>query len=228
MNVIYTAITGDYDVLKPPPPIKGCHFIAFVDNPRKNIAKGWEKLQLIPFQSDPVRNSRRYKVTAHEMFPQAAYSLWIDGTVEIQTGFDLNALIEQCLAQHDLALFNHPKRNCIYDEAKACQERRLDNPLIINSQMAKYQSEKYPRNHGLVYSGIILRRHVPIVELLNTTWWKEICNGSRRDQLSFNYVLWKIGLTCATLPGRYSKNPFFKIHPHLRERSQFHPSSHDK
>ncbi len=31
-------------------------------------------------------------------------------------------------------------------------------------------------------------------------WWQEICLGSRRDQLSLNYVLWKTGLPIAEFP----------------------------
>jgi len=38
----------------------------------------------------------------------------------------------------------------------------------------------------------ILRRHTGKVEEFNRLWWEEICKGSRRDQLSFDYALWKM------------------------------------
>ena len=72
MNIIYTALTLDYDNLKPHPPVKNCKFIAFVDNPKKSV-KGWELRKLIPFCSDPIRNTKRYKIMTHEHFPSTTY-----------------------------------------------------------------------------------------------------------------------------------------------------------
>jgi hypothetical protein len=47
---------------------------------------------------------------------------------------------------------------------------------------------------------VILRRHTDAIRHLNEAWWNEIVRGSRRDQLSFNYVAWKLGLRYATFP----------------------------
>ena len=47
---------------------------------------------------------------------------------------------------------------------------------------------------------MILRRHTDAIRRLNEAWWNEIVRGSRRDQLSFNYVAWKLGLSYATFP----------------------------
>jgi Protein of unknown function (DUF616). len=221
MNVIYTAISGHYDDLKPHPPIKDCRFIAFVDEPQEYLDEGWELQKLIPFHKDPVRNSKQYKVLAYKMLPQTEYSLWLDGSMIIRDGFDLNALINMFLAEHNIALFSHYKRKCIYREAKTCINSVLDNPSIINKQISKYRSEGYPENHGLTENGVILRRHTPSIALLEELWWKEICEGSRRDQLSLNYSMWKTNTSYAVLPGTQYKNPFFKSCKHRNVRSKF-------
>ena len=56
------------------------------------------------------------------------------------------------------------------------------------------------RFFGLVEAPVILRRHTAAIRALNEAWWAELVRGSRRDQLSFNYVAWKLGLSHAKFP----------------------------
>ena len=220
MRVIYTAIAGEYDSLKEHPPIKGWHFVAFVDDPIKQIHAGWETRKLISFHPDPVRNSKRYKVLAHEFFPDAECSLWMDGNLKIVKSFDLDELADKFLAVNDIALIEHRRRHCIYAEAEACKERRLDDPSIIDRQISRYQEEGYPGQNGLSENLIVLRRHTADVTALNTMWWREICEGSRRDQLSLCYCMWKKGMRHTTMPRDTIYFPYFvrgkHLHPHHR------------
>jgi hypothetical protein len=50
-------------------------------------------------------------------------------------------------------------------------------------------------------------------------WWDEISRHSRRDQLSFNYVAWKLGFEYSTLPGCVDQNEFFDRKPHLPQEA---------
>ena len=218
MDVIYTSISGGYDTLLPHPPIKNTRFVAFVDDPKNQQNMGWELRILEPFCSDPTRNSKRYKVMAHKAFPCAKHSLWIDGNVEIREDFSLELLISIHLARHDLALFNHPRRRCLYEEASSCSLRRVDDPHVIEQQMSRYRAEGYPENLGLTENRIILRRHTPSIEQLNEVWWSEICNGSRRDQLSLGYSLWKLGISHDVIPGKSGNNQFFHCRHHVLPR----------
>ena len=224
MNVIYTAISNGYDTLKPHPPVKGCRFVAFVNSPRTFSIDGWELQKLIPFHTDPVKNSKRYKVLAHEMLPETACSLWLDGSVEIMNGFDLDSMIKEFLARHDIALFNHSRRDCAYDEAETCRQRKLDDPSTINRQMSRYHAEGYPERHGLTENRVVLRRHTPAIALLEDTWWKEICGGSKRDQLSLNYSMWKTKTAYTPLPGSTFLNQFFRMHRHHHPHHRFQPA----
>jgi hypothetical protein len=222
MDVIYTAISGGYDTLLPHPPAENTHFVAFVDDPENRPNRGWKLKHLESFCPDPTRNSKRYKVMAHEMFPDAKHSLWVDGNVEIQKDFNLGLLISMYLARNDLALFNHPRRKCPYEEARICSLRRVDDPDVIAQQMSRYRTEGYPENLGLTENRIILRRHTPSIEKLNNVWWAEICNGSRRDQLSLGYSLWKMRITYGMIPGKSGNNQFFRCHEHALPRRR-HP-----
>lgn len=218
VNVVYTAITGQYDVLKPHPPVRGVRFVAFLDDCRRQEVEGWEVRPLLPCSDDPVRCAKRYKVMAHDVLPGVDYSLWVDGSIRIRDGFDWDAAVGGYLASHDLALFRHYCRGCIYVEAEVCSRRGLDDGETIARQVRRYEAEGYPRDHGLVEAGVILRRHTLVARGVNVAWWREICSGSRRDQLSFDYVLWKLGVGYREFPGSMVGNALFENLPHHQAR----------
>jgi hypothetical protein len=234
MSVIYTAITGGYDILKPPAGIEvpGQDVplrIAFMDDPdlqSRSNHRGWHEIK--PTASicmDPHMQSRRYKILAHEVLPPGTeFSLWVDGSVEFNSDLHPEVLARQFLGNSDLALFRHRLRDCLYDESHACQRLRLDDPSVMARQMNRYRAEGYPRNNGLAECAVILRRHTPSTARLNELWWQEVSNGSRRDQLSFNYACWKLGIKHSLLPGTMLDNPFFKWHPHAKARAVADPA----
>ena len=91
----------------------------------------------------------------------------------------------------------YDKRNCIYEEYKAIKRlwnkgNKKDDLVFITKQIHRYLNDNYPKNNGLISSGIIARRHNED-DCIKTMehWWKEIDHWSKRDQLSFNYVAWK-------------------------------------
>jgi hypothetical protein len=45
-----------------------------------------------------------------------------------------------------------------------------------------------------------LRRHTQAVRAFNEAWWTEIVRGSWRDQLSFDYISWKLGISYVNFP----------------------------
>ena len=88
----------------------------------------------------------------------------------------------------------HSNRKCIYSEANICISMKKDTSTNINPQIKKYKDEKFPSNFGLVETNIIYRKHnEPYCIKLMNLWANELISGSHRDQLSFNYALWKIG-----------------------------------
>ena len=124
-------------------------------------------------------------------------------------------LIATYLAEHDLAVFDHPRRHCIYVEADACIQGGKDDPETIRDQIKRYRYEGYPPLAGLAECTVLLRRHTERMKLFSEVWWDEISRHSRRDQLSFNYVAWKLSFTYKTLPGCVEQNDFFERRPHL-------------
>jgi hypothetical protein len=218
--VIYTAITGNYDSLKEQPRIAthGANCIAFVDRPYHS--RGWQTRPVHAGFDNPRRNAKIHKVLPHVYFPDAQYSLWIDGSVTIRFDFPIERLIEIYLADCDLAVFQHRRRTCIYQEASVCLQQQLDTPDIILRQIGRYTQEGYPSNAGLAECPILLRRHTAAVNTFNEVWWEEIQRGSIRDQLSFPYVVWKTGLRVRNFSGTVYDPLLFYRGTHARSLSR--------
>jgi hypothetical protein len=211
--VVYTAISTGYDSLKPlPPTLVADKSVAFVgDGPR---VQGWQLEPLHDAFDDPCRNAKIHKILPHRYFPDADYSLWIDGSVAIGYKGTMGSLIELLLGDDDLAVFKHRTRRCIFEEALACIRLRKDDPDLIFQQMSRYSREGYPRHAGLAECCVLLRRHTPEMNAFNEAWWEEICKGSKRDQLSFNYVARKMNFPFNWIPKTIARNEFFIRNSH--------------
>ena len=143
--------------------------------------------------------------------PRGVYALTVD------------ELIEKYLNDSNIAFFDHNKnimdpRDCIYDEYNAIinlgkndpNQNYKDDPQTMYDQVKRYQDEGYPSHNGLITGMVILRRHnekdcIRVME----DWWTEIKYGSKRDQLSFNYVAWKNKTKFNYMEGDSRNNEYF-------------------
>lgn len=216
--IIYTAITNDYDQLVEKQPIcDSNHFVAFTDKTYSNTQ--WEIRPSCREFTDANRNAKIHKILSHKYFPETEYSLWMDGTILLQTS--TKYLIDKYIKNTDVAVFKHPTRNCLYAEAQVCQNKLLDDPQIIQQQIDRYKAEGYPENNGLVEATIILRRHTEQTKQFNELWWEEIKKGSRRDQISFNYAASKCNVKIGYFDGhltRHNVTKYFHKKNHLGVR----------
>lgn len=189
-KVIFTAIMGTYDRLKLPKQVtKGWRYICYTDQPDLESPL-WEIKQVDSTIFGATKTARWIKIN-NELFLDCDLSIWIDGNFEIRC--DLDAFVG---AYHkgNFSLMSHG-RDCIYDEAHACISHNKDNADIINGQMNGYRSKGFPEHFGMVATGLIIRNHGN-KEIVNFTqkWWEQVRLCSKRDQLSFNYILWKYPL----------------------------------
>lgn len=187
--VVYTAITGGYDnILLQTYVDDGFDYICFTDNP--NAESGLYDVHPIPEELkslSTVKQQRCLKINPHKYLPEYDISIWLDGNVEL-----LENPLELIDKHNYIYIPQHPKRSCIYDEARECIRVKKDVPENIIPQMERYKQEGYPVKYGLVQSNIIIRKHNnPKCIQLMETWWNELKNNSHRDQLSFNYAAWK-------------------------------------
>lgn len=209
--VAYTAIFGGRDTLKDPALVTpGCRYICFTDTPLRSDV--WEIVKVSP-PRDPRREARRYKLLPHRLI-DGRHSLWVDGSFRIHA--DVGDVIGRYLESADIAVFAHPDRDCVYDEADVCLQLGLDDPEVIRQQIGRYRAAGIPRHAGLSASGVLLRRHTAPIVALNEAWWRECDGGSCRDQLSFDVCLRALGIPCVTIPGNIRTSDEFRLLGHVR------------
>lgn len=213
--VVYTAIFGGKDNIKTPKVVdQDFDYICFTDN---KLLKSdvWKIIYVDSEESkDPCRLAKIYKILPHRYFENYTISIWIDGSATIVG--DLKKYISAYFNETNLLCCPHMWYDCIYDEFYVCEKERLDDADILFNQQKKYKEENYPPHNGLISGGFIVRRHNDkTVAFVMEKWWQEICNYSRRDQLSFNYVMWKYNVKYAISPIYIFDNEYIKIKEHL-------------
>lgn len=196
--VVYTCITGGYDNLMEPVVINpGVDYICFADNPGMK-SKNWK---IVPIPEElkglsEVKQQRGVKILAHRYLSDYDISVWVDGAVQVRGN------VKEYLKSLDFNNFSvfipeHPVRKCIYTEKDACIKAKKikgEGIELAEKQMKRYREENFPSNYGLVQTNVMVRRHNdPYSKELMEKWWEELKNYSHRDQLSFNYALWKVG-----------------------------------
>ncbi len=219
---IYTAIFADYDNLKEPDnPILNADLYCFTDNP--NLTSNFFNVIHVSLPlPDPVRSARKYKILGHPIVNKYHYSIWFDAAFRLKFT-DALEVIRKCLPEENdyLAAVKNAKKNCIYQEYEYIKTvnnkpRFLDHQYIMDRQIETYRQEGYPENNGLISSGFLIKnnRSKDLQELMQA-WWQEIEKFSRRDQLSFNYVVWKLQKKYRALDINIWDNEFVKWDPHL-------------
>lgn len=219
-DIVYSAIFGGINdkLHKRPRQSTDVAFFSFLDEERLrkykyfNLTK-WKVCEPQFVNENLRRQARAHKVLAHKVFPNCRYSLWMDGCLQL-IDRNIGGIMEKHLTNADICVFKHRRRNCLYEELKACIEQKKDDETIMINQVTKYLNEGYPANNGLGETTAVLRRHNKVTAEFNELWWEEIQKGSLRDQLSFNYVAWKLGVNYEVFPGNSIKNPIFKWFQH--------------
>lgn len=183
MIVVYTCILGNYDPLRPVNPGCRARHICFTDDPSLE-AEGWDIIKISPlFPDDPIRSSRFPKIMPH-VFLECSESIWIDGSCKVSG----DICSESRKATFDLGLIRHPTRCCLYQEAERVIRSGLDRREVVEKQIQRYRESGFKEGMGLFRGGFIYRRHTEEIRKFNEAWWKEYLDGSRRDQISLNYI----------------------------------------
>ncbi|KAF8096556.1 hypothetical protein N665_0306s0013 [Sinapis alba] len=149
---------------------------------------------------DGRRNGKVPKLLVHRMFPNARYSLWIDGKLELVV--DPYQILERFLWRKNatFAISRHYRRFDVFVEAEANKAAgKYDNASIDfqvefykNEGLTPYSVAKLPITSDVPEGCVILREHVPISNLFTCLWFNEVDRFTSRDQISFSTVRDKI------------------------------------
>jgi hypothetical protein len=228
-TVIYSCVTGNYDKLlsailaSRAIPEKDVTYVLYTDQPgvpEKYMSSGshlaWEiRPPVWKHRLCRRRTARWHKIMSHVLFPEAEHTIWLDGSQRLHAVKASEILLPHLQDNH-VATFKHPDRTCVYQELHACRRLKKDNAVLMERQMKAYRTDGYPTFNGLVETACVLRTNRPEQIEFNQLWWKQIKQHSFRDQLSFNYVAWKLGMKYGRVPGCRAKSDFcdFVMHGH--------------
>lgn len=210
MKTAYTYIFNNYDTLKQPVKTEGWKYICFTDNPDL-YEKGIWQLEKVPIIDTPKKTACYYITHGLELF---STDIVLSVTGQCQIIGNLNDLIDDFL-KRDYCIMRHPARNCTYREGEAILRHKRDIPGNVIPQILKYRAEGLPEHNGLAQCAVIGRRNIPAVKRFDARWWNELNTMSTREQLSFNYVLWRYPINIDYFEIE-ELNKYIEIHKHLK------------
>ena len=194
-RAVFTAITGGYETLNEHPVAveTEADFICFTDDPSV-VSRRWTVI-FVPrwFPSDPMRSQRVVKITGHPALAAYDETLYIDNTVRLKA--DPCQILDEWLANHDLAIPLHSFRGTVRAEFDAVRGARFDTSERLDEQLEHYARD-YPHVLSEVphWNGMIARRRTDAVQAAMEVWLTHVLRYARRDQLSLNVALAIVGL----------------------------------
>ncbi|ONI10447.1 hypothetical protein PRUPE_4G048000 [Prunus persica] len=212
--VVASAIFGNFDEINQPTNISDYSketvcFYMFIDEVTEAYLRSSGKLgsdrkvgiwRTVVVHNPPYTDGRRTgkipKLLVHRMFPNARFSLWIDGKLELVV--DPYQILERFLWRKNVtfAISKHYKRFDVFTEAEANKAAGKYKNASIDFQIEFYKKEgltpyseaKLPIISDVPEGCVIIREHVPISNLLTCLWFNEVDRFTSRDQISFSTV----------------------------------------
>jgi len=217
-KVVYTALLGKYDVLHSIVKEVGYDYFMFTDQPFNNESNiNWTILHIDNesknLNSNIIKKQRFFKTHPHLFFPNYDLSIYIDSTFEIKGKLD-EFLLRVLSPKLSIYVLEHPERNSVNNELKIISKYHRDKKQTLDIIQNKYNNENFTDDNGLAECCLIIRKHNDIncINYMNN-WYNEIKLNSHRDQLSFNYILWKKKNKYVKYISKYYINKYFTQYP---------------
>lgn len=206
---VYTCITGNYDNLKEIPNIEnGIDYYCFTNN-KKIESKTWNVIYVNDNDLTNVELARKIKILGNDIVNSYDIALWMDGAVKFDK--PIVEFINTYMTSNDkFVAFRHGERNNIKDECCACYRFNKETKENIYKLLKFYEKEKYDDNNGLIESTVYIKRpNDKLVKETMNLWFDMIMNYTIRDQLSFNYCIYKTGLSVKWIDECVFNNEWF-------------------
>ena len=202
--VIYTALFGDYDQINQPAVIDDrFDYVLFTDRQINCFSGVWDVKGVDKVSDDLIKCARWVKTHPELLLKDYDCSLWIDASIQIMDSYIYDKVIELYENSAKISSVIHPERDCVYDEICTVIEFGVESERNALNWGHFLRREGFVRNYGLHETGLLFRMHSDGgVKLFDSLWWECIDSNSSRDQLSFDYCLWKCNVTCEDIMPR--------------------------
>ncbi len=139
--------------------------------------------------------ARKTKILGNEYTKKYDITIWMDGNQYFKKSIHdfLDTFVNN--KNEDFISFKHHARDCIYEEINACMQFKKEEKQKLLKIKDFYLKEKYPLHNGLIESSIIVRKNRnKLVEKTMDMWFKYLFKYTKRDQLTFNYCVYKTNM----------------------------------
>lgn len=180
-----------------------CDFYTFTDEnfpPRTN-------------SMTPRLQARIPKMFAWQMKPDYDLYLWVDSSCRLAHKDSVKWFIEK-LGDKDIAVFKHPHRKTVQEEADYLEERLAKEcpyitPRYKNERLYAQLEVVDPKAQLFASTALIYRNDTPAHDLL-TIWWLHTSLYHSIDQLSLPQAIEHSGATHNVINESYLKIPYLE------------------
>lgn len=215
--VVFTAILGGSDSLKPAP--HGAdQCVCFTDDVDRET-QGWT---LRPWTWSLTSTSRReawrLRCVPHTLFEAYSTVIWVDASYTVT---NLGLLLNDS-AGFDLCGLRHHTRLSCYEEGREVVANGQADADDVDQQLMAYRRENF-KPTALTVSCILVRSHTAQVTDFNELWDAEIqTHPGDNTQISLDYAAWKVGLRVHHLEGFRKATPY-ALHDHVDHKRRRKP-----
>ena len=213
-TIVYTANYGNMDAVRPPLILnKDVEYRYYTDQVIQSNT--WD-VHHMKVHHDPHYASRIIKMLPETIMPEAEYWIYHDANRSLLV--DPEHLVDEFLVRtySDIALFNHPHRQSIVQEAEAVVGKMVSTETSLRL-MATYRWAGFDVSHGLYDGAFLIRKNTEKVRAFNRMWWSHVALGCHRDQMSLPFCLWSMGMNVTIIPGSYIENDYLDFQSHIGE-----------
>ena len=197
-KVVYTVLIGKYDKIHSIKKEQGYDYYMFTDQKINNNTKGWTILNVrkdINYLNriNRIKCQRFYKTHPHLFFKDYDLSIYFDASYESKGNLD-EFLLRILSPNISIYILEHPFLDSINNEFVAVVLFKKETENNVFKIKERYNKERFQDNNGHAETCLIVRKHNELncIDFMEG-WFYEIKYNSHRDQLSFNYILWKTG-----------------------------------
>ena len=223
---IYTVNTGLYDgmnIYLQKQPIDTLYYTDSFPLIYKCIEKG-----LIPFYVDTHNKETKLAQRLIKTNPSAyvphhyAISIYVDANIQFKKPINNTYKIMMNLVNElkkddtlDLICFSHPTRRGVLEEAACVIIHHLVSTEVLNKMYNLYHVDNFKDDVGLTETNCLIRKHVPLIRFHED--WNKCITICRRDQLSFDFLLFKHNISYNRKSNATKKSFLDKTKPHINK-----------
>jgi hypothetical protein len=190
----------------------GVDYICFTDREDLGDGGAWTLKRLDALVDRPPRLRARYVKTC---VMGGVSTVWVDGTYQLKRA---PKVLFNLLGDRQLLALAHPHRNDIIEEGEAVVSGHGVSKGWIGRQIDQYRTESFPVEgplNGLTTTGLLVSAGGWEMARFGMEWFKEIRKWQhQRDQMSVDYMIWKLGIRAGYLFGHYRNNPYARYYRH--------------